>query len=105
MGGEIVAINFFSLGFIAVATPGTRVRPFTFPLICQLARLQPRRSASVLNVGNVYIYGQQTGGQPYAILAPEQVQGIPIPYNNFDLSNIWIDADNANDAVLVGYNQ
>lgn len=75
-----------------------------------MIRLEPRRSQSVVNLGNVYVGGSNLNkNKPatiYAVLSPEQVDGLPImsPGSSFDIdvSNWWIDADNAGDAVLVG---
>lgn len=97
-------LNFNSFGFVVVASPGMRVRASATSFPCRLVRFQPRRSTTVVNVGNVYVYGVQSGGDPYAILAPEQVDGVSQYLQNVDLATVWIDADNANDAVLLGYN-
>jgi hypothetical protein len=103
-----MALTVGSLGFIAVPTPGTRVQVSATKLTCKYVRFQPRLNNTTVNVGNTYIYGQQTGGSAFAILSPEQVQPeeiVPVGNSDLDLSAFWIDADNANDAMLVSYLQ
>lgn len=104
-----------SLGFIVSAIPGTPVQLSSTRLLVRHLRLQPRASATVTNVGNVYVGGANlTKGTPttiFAILSPEQTEnrssggsdpGLMDP-SLVDLSQWYIDADNAGDGVLVGY--
>jgi len=74
--------------------------------------MQPRKNATTVNVGNIYIgdstlnVATKTG--IFAVLSPEQVQGLSIrsaDESQADLSQWYVDADNANDAVLVSYIQ
>lgn len=99
-----------SLGFILNAVPGTPVPLSATRLLVRHLRLQPRTSATGVNVGNVYIGGptltKNTATTIFAVLSPEQTEG-----RNFDaadaglidLSQWYMDADNAGDGVLVGY--
>lgn len=95
-----------SLGFITVPSPGTPVKLSAASLQVATARIQPRSAPGVVNVGNVYIgtptMNKTTGAGVYAVLSPEQVEGFQLPYWT-DLSQVAVDADNANDGVLVGY--
>ena len=99
------------LGRINVATPGTPVQLASSSTIAQRVRVQPRKNASTVNTGNVYLITIGTGGKGtattiYAVLSPEQVEGLelfPVGSNVFDLSLLYVDADTAADAVLVGY--
>lgn len=89
-----------SLGFVVVSSAGTKVPLSSSPLQVRAARIQPRSAAGVVNVGNVYL---KTGtGTVYAVLSPEQVEGIPVPFWT-DLSQWFVDADNSGDGVCVGY--
>lgn len=102
-----MSLTLNSLGFVTVASPGTKVRGTTqFPFLCHFIRIQPRRDASTVNVGNVYIYGSSDATLPYAVLFPEQVDGVQLGGSqSIDLSKVWVDADNAGDGVLIGFNQ
>lgn len=95
-----------SLGFILVTSAGIPVRLASVQQMVSSVRLQPRTSPSSANVGNIYIGSQDmnknTGAGVYGILSPEQVEGFQFP-GFMDLAQIWIDADNSGDGVLVGY--
>ena len=97
-----------SLGFVTVASAGTPVQLVSSAMRVRCFRVQPRKNATTVNVGNVYIGGSNlnvsTKTGIYAILSPEQTEGIEIryPQDLTDISQWYVDADNSNDSVLVG---
>lgn len=91
----------YSLGFVTVATAGSPVPLSSAATVVKLLRLQPRRSNTVLNVGNVYL--KTSSGSVFAILAPEQVQGVVNLAEGVQLSSLFLDADTNGDGALVGY--
>lgn len=98
-----------SLGFVNVATPGSPVVLSATPLFVSQIRLQPRASASSLNVGNVYLI--LAGGNKaiaksiYGVYGPEQID-VPIPFPRaIDLSTLYLDVDTGGDGALVAYAQ
>lgn len=100
-----------SLGFVTVPTPGTAVALAGLLTGAVILRLEPRRNQTTVNVGNVYIGGsnlsKNTPTTIYAVLSPEQVEGTEISAAGakdfLDISQYFVDADNAGDGVLVGY--
>lgn len=97
-------------GFVLSGTPGTPVPLSAVKLLVRRLRLQPRTSATGINVGNVYIGGatltKNTGTTIFAVLSPEQTESREITALDnglIDLSQWYMDADNAGDGVLVGY--
>lgn len=102
-----------SLGFVSVTTAGTPVQLSATEQICNFIRIQPRKNYNTVNAGNIYIMTGTAGGGAasnqgliWAVLAPEQAQGIlinPQGENVHNLANWWIDAVNSGDGVLVGY--
>ena len=106
-------LNLQSLGFVTNSTPGTPVPLASSPVLVTGLRLQPRRSASVQNVGNIYIITKSSGGKGvsatiFAVLFPEQVEGrdvVLLQDSKLDLSQIYLDVDNSGDGVLPGFVQ
>jgi len=99
-----------SLGFIAVSSSGTPVQLSSTSLRVRKLRIQPRKNATTVNTGNVYIgthslnFSTNTG--IFAVLSPEQTEAVYIDApigQDIDLSLWYVDADNSNDAVLVSY--
>jgi hypothetical protein len=96
-----------SLGFVIVPTPGTPVPLSVSPLLAAI-RIQARSAPASQNVGNVYIgtkgMNKSTGAGVYAVLGPEAVEPFP-PHGGpwFDVGQLYLDADNANDGVVIGY--
>ena len=100
-----------SLGFKTVSSPGTAVQLIAVKTVARVMRLEPRRNGTTFNVGNIYVGGSNLNknlpATIFAVLAPEQVTGVEIlsggvPFD-LDISNCYVDSDNANDGVLVGY--
>jgi hypothetical protein len=99
-----------SLGFITVSIPGTSVPLVSASQLVRGIRVQPRASATSLNVGNVYIVthggSKNTPTSIYAVIGPEQTE-VPFRYPGdatmLDLFDWAIDADNASDGALIGY--
>ena len=99
-----------SLGFINVAASGTPIALAAATKGATRIRIQPRKDAVTTNTGNIYIMCANLGavanpGSIYAILSPEQVEGIeliPVGSNAWDLAQIWLDADNNGDGALIG---
>lgn len=94
-----------------MTTPGTSVPLSANSTAVPSLRVQPRASATSMNVGNVYIVtrggSKNTPGSIYAVLGPEQTEPKEISkaddWRLIDLSQWAVDADNAGDGVLVGY--
>jgi len=98
--------------FVTVTNSGTPVQFTSSSYQCSVLRIQPRKNSTTVNVGNVYIgsstLNKSTGAGVYAILSPEQVEGLQfdIPWTAgvwpLNPSNWYVDADNSADAVLFG---
>lgn len=98
-----MSFNPTGIGFVNVPNPGTPVALSAASLFCPGFRVQPRRNATTVNVGNVYL--KDANGNTWAILSPEQVDGkdFALIIDAYDLSKWFVDADNAGDGMLVGY--
>lgn len=96
-----------SLGFVTVPTPGTPV-PLSATALNAAIRVQARSAPGSQNVGNVYLgskgMNKSTGAGVYAVLGPEDTGHFP-PHGGpwFDLGQLYLDADNAGDGVLVAF--
>lgn len=88
-----------SLGFVTVASAGTPQKLSATPLQASGVRIQPRSAQGVINVGNIIL--KNSSGRIFAVLSPEQVQ--PFPLGDTDLAQVYVDADNSGDGVLVSY--
>jgi len=101
-----------SLGFVAVSSAGTPVPLSGSSLVVRAFRVQPRKNSTTENTGIVYLGNsalvKSTGVGVYAILTQEQTEGelisaASLGSADIDLSQVYLDADNSGDAVLVGY--
>jgi hypothetical protein len=100
------------LGFIPVPSPGTPVQFTAAKTPSKVIRIIPLKTTGAANTGVVYIgkvgLVKGTGVGVYAALRPGD-QGITINVGDllnsdyYDLSNWYVDADTAADAILVGY--
>ena len=88
-----------SLGFIVVASAGTPQKLSATPLQATGVRIHPRSAEGVVNVGNIVL--KNAAGKIFAVLSPEQVQ--PFFLQDTDLAQVYVDADNSGDGVLVGF--
>ncbi len=104
-------MSMVSLGLIVVTTPSTPVQLSAKSIRCNQINLQAVKGPSTDNVGNVYFglagLNRSTLAGVLYVLKPgipaASVMGSQVGSYNDDLSNYWIDADNANDGVLVSY--
>lgn len=102
-----------SLGLKTVPTPGTPVQLSTTSIPCDKVNLEPMKASAAANTGNIYV-GLSTmvkatlvgvlyvlaPGQPATTVEPPGGERLEL---QDDVSNYWIDADTANDGVLVSY--
>lgn len=102
------------IGYVPVPVPGTPIVLAAAKTPTKSFRIIPMKTGGVANTGVVYIgkagMVKATGVGVYAALRPTD-QGITVNIGDllnsdlFDLSNWFVDADTAADAVLVGFLQ
>ncbi len=105
-----------SLGQVAVASSGTRVRltaNATNPAArvgCEAILVQAISDANHTNTGRVYLFAGPTDAAPVATLAvpttntiPSAAATIPNAPGGLNAADFWIDSDNTNDGVNGSY--
>jgi phosphoheptose isomerase len=86
----------------AIAAAGTPERLTASSTIVESAEIYARKDPATANTGNVFIGFSSTGGQNYRVLEPGDSFTISSDEaNDLDLSLIYVDAANNDDAVVV----
>ena len=97
-----------SLGLVTVPVPGTPVQLSATPLGCVRISFQPMKAAAASNSGKIFVgkagMNTTTLVEVLLVLEPEQpAQTLQAPTGGDDVSNYWLDAENADDGALVTY--
>src|SRR5712692_5764055 len=107
-----MALSPNGIGFVPVPVPGTSVQVSATKITCKQAIFMPLKTGGVANTGVVYIGSsamvKATGVGVLAALRPgdppfKLTLGDELAPDVIDLSTLFIDANTAADAALVGY--